>query len=104
MDEVLNSIPNGVQNEELESEENLSEVVGEFFGIVGGARLEEDVRLDLHLPTGDIIARHEDMEKIARLTFEGGLTATEITFDEFSELREDLESISRPSTPNVVHD
>jgi hypothetical protein len=104
MDEVLSSIPNGVQNEELENEENLGEVVGEFFGIVGGARLEENVRLDLHLPTGDIIARHEDMDKIARLTFDGGLSATEIDFDEFSDLREDLENISRPSTPNVVHD
>lgn len=104
MDEVLTSMPQDVQNSEQEADENLGEVVSQFFGIVGGARLEEDVRLDLHIPTGDIIARHENSEKIGRLTFEDELSATEITMDELSALRSELEPISRPGTVNVVHD
>lgn len=107
MEEVLQAIPQNAQENEIETEENISEVVSEFFGLVGGARLEEDVRLDLHLPTGDIIARHVDENSVARLRFEGGLTAEEITPDTLREMQREneLENISRPtSTVNVVHD
>jgi len=106
MDEVINTVPESVQNGELEEDESLNEVVSEFFGIVGGARLEEDVRLDLHLPTGDIIDRHTDEDTVARISFEDGVSAMEISRDDFLSInRSELETVSRPTTQtNVIHD
>lgn len=105
MDDSIQSIPASVEST-LSDDESIADVLGEFFDIVGDARFEDSVRLDMHLPTGDIIAQQENGETIARLSFEdNGLTTEEITRNTFLDLRDDLQNISRPrEEPNVIHD
>lgn len=105
MDEAIQQMPDGVENDLTNFDFDLNEVVGEFFGMVGGARLEESVSIDLDPETGNIYARHEDFDKVACLSFdEEEVTASEVTPEDFSEIRRDLVVVSRPATPNVRHD
>jgi len=104
MDEAI-QMPDGVENDLTNLEFDLNEVVGEFFGMVGGARLEESVSIDMHPETGRIFARHEDFDKVAALSFDADeVTASEVTPSEFADLRRELVVVSRPATPSVRHD
>lgn len=106
MDEILSSLPSDVQDQELDGEESFSEIVQEFFSIVGGARLEDDVRVLKHTETGAIIARNESTDSVAQLSVSDSVTVSELDQSDFLEMRRDgvLEVVSTPTRSNVLHD
>lgn len=106
MEDTVQSLPTSVESN-LDNDESIEDILSEFFDIVGDSRFEDSVRLDLHIPTGDIIAQQEDAnDTIARLAFnDDTLTTEEITRDEFRDIRQELTNISRPRDEvNVIHD